>query len=76
MLGTYIDVLVKKGDQYLAIDLIGFPGPWENHFELNTYKIIKRAGVDIVPLSYALWVKDRSRCLKAILELFTQKETL
>ncbi|WP_394221276.1 DEAD/DEAH box helicase [Alteromonas gracilis] len=68
MLGTYIDVLVKNGDRYLAIDLIGYPGPWENYFELNTYKIIKRAGIEIFPLSYALWNKDQTRCVQAILD--------
>ncbi|MEM9103288.1 MAG: AAA domain-containing protein [Pseudomonadota bacterium] len=66
MLGTYIDVLAKGDNDYLAIDLIGFPGPWEDYIELNTYKVIKRAGIEVFPLSYALWVKDKDRCVEAI----------
>ncbi|MFQ3251188.1 MAG: hypothetical protein ACI9O6_003035 [Glaciecola sp.] len=67
MLGTYIDVLARQNGRYLAIDLIGFPGPWEDYFELNTYKVIKRAGIDVFPLSYALWVKNRQACIDSLL---------
>lgn len=74
MLGTYIDVLVKTKERYLAIDLIGWPGPWENYFELNTYKVIKRAGIEVFPLSYALWKKDQTRCLEAILVAVGRQE--
>ena len=66
MLGTYIDVLVRHKDKYLAIDLIGYPGTWSDHFELNTYKLIKRAGINFVPLCYSLWLKDKGACLEAI----------
>ena len=68
MLGTYIDVLVRHKDRYLAIDLIGYPGPWADYFELNTYKLIKRAGINVLPLSYSLWLKDKDVCLKTIRE--------
>ncbi len=66
MLGTYIDVLVRGKKSYIAIDLIGYPGPWQDYFELDTYKVLKRAGVDVLPLSYALWLQDRDACLFAI----------
>lgn len=73
MLGTYIDVLVKAENRYLAIDLIGFPGPWEDYFELNTYKVIKRAGIEVFPLSYALWIKDKPRCVEAMRQALQPK---
>lgn len=66
MLGTYIDILIKGQSRYVAIDLIGYPGPWQDYFELDTYKILKRAGIDVLPLSYALWLQDRDACLLAI----------
>jgi superfamily I DNA and/or RNA helicase len=68
MLCTYIDVLVRHKYKYVAIDLIGYPGPWADYFELNTYKLIKRAGINFVPLSYSLWLKDKGACLEAIRE--------
>lgn len=70
MLGTYVDVLVKKEGKYAVIDLIGYPGPWQDYFELNTYKVIKRAGIDVIPLSYALWLSDPKSCLDAISQRF------
>ncbi|TDF34914.1 hypothetical protein EYS14_21270 [Alteromonadaceae bacterium M269] len=69
MLGTYIDILARKNGRYVAIDLIGYPGPWADYFELNTYKVIKRAGIDVFPLSYALWHQNKSHCLEALQNL-------
>lgn len=70
MLGTYIDILARKNGKYVAIDLIGYPGPWRDYFELDTYKIIKRAGLDVFPLSYALWVKNKTLCVDSLVSLF------
>jgi len=64
--GTEIDILCRYNNQYLAIDLIGFPGPWADFFELNTYKLFKRAGVDVLPISYGLWVVDKETCINKV----------
>ena len=64
--GQSIDLLCRKNDIYLALDLIGFPGPWADFFELDTYKIFKRAGINILPISYGVWRQDRQACLDAI----------
>jgi len=66
--GTEIDILCRYNDQYLAIDLIGFPGPWADFFELNTYKLFKRAGVDVLPISYGLWVVEKEACINKIVK--------
>ncbi|KGJ95866.1 DEAD/DEAH box helicase [Colwellia psychrerythraea] len=64
--GTEVDILCRYNNQYLAIDLIGFPGPWADYFELNTYKLFKRAGVEVLPISYGLWVVDKEVCIAKI----------
>jgi len=64
--GTEVDILCRYNAQYLAIDLIGFPGPWADFFELNTYKLFKRAGVEVLPISYGLWVVDKETCIAKI----------
>jgi len=66
IVGTEVDILCRYNDQYLAIDLIGFPGPWADFFELNTYKLFQRAGVEILPISYGLWVVDKEACIAKI----------
>jgi len=65
--GTEIDILCRYNNQYLAIDLIGFPGPWADFFELNTYKLFMRAGVEVLPISYGLWVVDKQTCVTMIM---------
>ncbi|GGI74979.1 DEAD/DEAH box helicase [Shewanella gelidii] len=64
--GTEVDILCRYQNRYLAIDLIGFPGPWKDFFELNTYKLFKRAGVEVLPVSYGLWVVDKEACIQQI----------
>jgi hypothetical protein len=64
--GTEVDILCRYKEQYLAIDLIGFPGPWADFFELNTYKLFKRAGIEVLPISYGLWVVDKEACIAKI----------
>lgn len=65
--GTEVDILCRHKSQYLAIDLIGYPGPWADFFEFNTYKVFKRAGVEVLPISYGLWVVDKEACLQEIM---------
>lgn len=64
--GTEIDVLCESNGSYLALDLIGFPGPWKDFFELNTYKIFKRAGIEVLPISYGLWKINKHACIEKI----------
>ncbi|MCW9000589.1 MAG: AAA domain-containing protein, partial [Kangiellaceae bacterium] len=64
--GHSIDLLCRKDGTYLALDLIGFPGPWADFFELNTYKIFKRAGINILPISYGFWKQDKQVCIDVI----------
>ncbi|WP_426357224.1 DEAD/DEAH box helicase [Pseudocolwellia sp. HL-MZ19] len=71
--GTEVDILCRYNGQYLAIDLIGFPGPWADFFELNTYKLFKRAGVEVLPISYGLWVVDKEVCIAKIDKILGRK---
>ena len=64
--GTDVDILCRYNGQYLAINLIGFPGPWADFFELDTYKLFSRANIEILPISYGLWVVDKSTCVQHI----------
>lgn len=64
--GTEVDILCRYNGQYLAIDLIGYPGPWADFFELDTYKLFSRAKIELLPISYGLWVVDKDTCIHAI----------
>ena len=71
MAGIDIDLLCRYQGQYLAINLIGFPGPWSDFFELNSYKLFKRVGINILPISYGLWVINQGLCLQKVAEYFS-----
>lgn len=64
--GMDIDIVVQHNHQTMGINLIGFPGIYENAFTLERYKILSRAGVPIVPIPYLTWKYDRSKCVEVI----------
>ncbi|MGL6010901.1 MAG: DEAD/DEAH box helicase, partial [Shewanella oncorhynchi] len=64
--GLELDILCRYGNQYLAIDLIGYPGPWADFFEIELYKLLQRAGIKLIPVSYGLWCQQRELCIQHI----------
>ena len=64
--GLNVDLVIQKNDRYLALDLIGCPGPSSDALSLDRYRMLARAGLELVPLSYSRWRRDRERCLKAL----------
>jgi superfamily I DNA and/or RNA helicase len=68
--GLRLDIMVKSSNRLLGIDLIGFPGEYEEALSVQRYKILSRAGVSIFPLSYSYWTlqtEETKRELKAYL---------
>lgn len=53
--GLEIDILIKQENKYYGIDLIGFPGQFQDAFGLERNRILHRAGITIFPLPYSDW---------------------
>lgn len=64
--GIQIDVLLKKGTQYLAIDLIGFPGSFHDAFDIERYMLMYRLNIPILPLSYSNWFFEQEKAIDLI----------
>ena len=64
--GITMDLCVIVGQKCLGIDLIGFPGDFQQCYSLDRYLMFNRAGLQIFPLPYARWVKEKAACLDAI----------
>ena len=64
--GLEMDFVIQIEDRTLGIDLIGFPGRFEDAFSLERYKMLKRAGMRIFPLGYSEWERSQQGCLEAI----------
>jgi hypothetical protein len=66
--GQLLDIFCQRGDKCLAIDLIGFPGEAEGFLQLERYLLLSRAGLETLPLSYALWTLQPEATLQALLQ--------
>ena len=64
--GYFLDMIAAKNNKLIAIDLIGYPGQFNDIFTLERYKMLKRAGLKVFPLPYSVWVLDRGLCLEEI----------
>ncbi|WP_444919368.1 DEAD/DEAH box helicase [Microbulbifer sp. CnH-101-G] len=67
--GQCVDVVCEHRGRILGVDLIGYPGEYRQHFTTQTYKVLHRAGVRVLPLPYISWVRDPESCLRRILEV-------
>ena len=64
--GTQIDiVLVRNGTTY-CIDLIGYPGAFEEALPIERWRMLERVGISTFSLDYSSWVLDRETCIKAL----------
>jgi hypothetical protein len=66
--GIEIDLVFKRKDRYIGIDLIGYPGEYEDALTIEDHKILGRAGVSVFPLPYSYWKFDESRCFNELLK--------
>lgn len=67
--GQEIDVVCEWSGRLVGIDLIGFPGDFVEHFGVQTYHTLHRAGIHVVPLPYRIWQRDRDGCVERLLRL-------
>lgn len=67
--GMVVDMMILHNGNYVGIDLIGFPGEFEDAFPIERYRILSRAGIETYPLPYTYWKFDPESCLKELLEL-------
>ena len=63
-------MLAQKNGQFIAIDLVGFPGDVGDFYKLERYKMLERGKIKLFPLPYAYWLYDKEFCLRAIENLY------
>ncbi|RMH21192.1 MAG: hypothetical protein D6696_06370 [Acidobacteria bacterium] len=67
--GMPVDLVIERDGRTLGIDLVGYPGAFAPAFDLERYRMLKRAGLTVFPLPFSAWQENREHCLYAI-ELF------
>lgn len=71
--GQEIDVVCERGGELIGIDLIGYPGEFAEHFGVQTYHALHRAGIHVVPLPYRNWQRDSAGCRARLLSLLPER---
>jgi len=67
--GVEIDiVVVNKTGQTCCIDLVGYPGEYEDVLPLERWRMLERVGMRVFFLSYSRWYFERERCVGALRE--------
>jgi len=64
--GTVVDLVVERDGRVFGIDLIGQRGSLGTALDLERYRMLRRAGLSVFPLSLASWISNESSSLEAI----------
>jgi hypothetical protein len=64
--GLVVDLVVESQGKVFGIDLIGQRGTLGAAFDLERYRMLRRAGLSIFPLSLASWISNETSCLEAL----------
>lgn len=59
-------------NKVIGIDLIGYPGVFEEGLSLSAYKVLHRAGIRTFPMPFSFWKLDQERCLEALLNFINE----
>ncbi|MDP5208691.1 C-terminal helicase domain-containing protein [Microbulbifer sp. 2205BS26-8] len=65
--GRRIDIVCEHRGCVLGVDLIGYPGEYQQHLTIRNYKILHRAGIRVLPLPYLQWSRDKRECIARII---------
>lgn len=65
--GLTIDLITQYQGKSYGIDLIGYPGVYQEAFSLERYKMLQRAGLNTFALPYTYWQADKEACLYELL---------
>ena len=70
--GIEIDIVVIKNQQTYCIDLIGFPGVFEDALSLERWRMLERVGMRIFYLPFSKWHLEQHECEVALLDFLKE----
>ena len=66
--GTEIDIVVVNDGKTYCVDLIGYPGEFEEALPIERWRMLERVGLSTFTLPYSAWYFDKNKCVKALRE--------
>ena len=71
--GHTLDVVLRLNEMVIGVDLIGYPGRFEETYAMERYLMFKRAGLTAYPLPFTYWLVDTETCVTQLLALLNPK---
>ncbi|WP_299883919.1 AAA domain-containing protein [uncultured Lacinutrix sp.] len=70
--GVLIDMVVVNNNKYYCIDLIGYPGDFEEQFSLENLRILNRMNTPIFFLPYSSWYLEEEKEKKNLIQFINK----
>ncbi|MEP5339184.1 MAG: DEAD/DEAH box helicase [Algibacter sp.] len=70
--GAILDVFFTHNNKNYFIDLIGYPGEFNNAFSIERYKTFARVGIHTIPLHYRFWNESKVEAKEKLKQLINK----
>lgn len=70
--GSILDIFFTYNTKNYFIDLIGYPGQFNNAFTIERYKTFARVGINIIPLHYRFWNESKLEAKQKITHIINK----
>jgi hypothetical protein len=67
--GEILDVFFTYNEKNYFIDLIGYPGQYNNAFTTERYKTFARVGINTIPLHYRFWNESKTQAKQKLKQI-------
>lgn len=74
--GVKIDLTVVQDKQFFCIDLIGYPGDFEEQFTKENILMLNRMNIPVFFVSYSSWVLNNKKTRKELIKYLTRDTIL
>jgi hypothetical protein len=64
--GAQVDIVLVQEHRTIGIDLVGFPGEYEDQLSMESMHSLRRCQIEIFLLPYSSWHLDRKACREAL----------
>ncbi|HAP61244.1 MAG TPA: hypothetical protein DCR93_17690, partial [Cytophagales bacterium] len=64
--GIVVDAVIQTPIATFGVNLVGYPGPYQDALTVAQIGVLKRSGLALFSLPYTLWVHRKKRCLEAM----------
>ncbi len=72
--GAQVDIVVVQENRTIGIDLVGFPGDYEDQLSMESMHSLRRCQIEVFLLPFSTWHLDREACQEALAAFVLETE--